>query len=234
MEVGASLGGCTWRVLTLHPRAVVLAVEPYQPAADALRMTALENGLSDRLTISRSFVSTKSKCPKNTVRSAKAHIFVGDDEFHQLKNPARAVDNDCATATLSEILESWSSAHVDLLRIHVAGFELDVLKSAAETLHKIRCLSVALWTHRDFPKDYDPAAVAGFLQDSGCSIVLHFVSMPDLRPSVIQELRDDAVVFALAKSEILTLDTMDLMAFCGDKRADSARSEHSMSHSAIM
>eukprot|EP00438_Fugacium_kawagutii_P015235 Skav206127 [mRNA] locus=scaffold172:305355:307130:+ [translate_table: standard] len=211
VEVGASLGGCTWRVLTSHPRAVALAVEPYKPAVDALKLTALENGLMDRLTIAPLFVSTKSACP-NMIRTGYQQMFVSEQPG------GSPVESDCATATLSDILTTWTSEPVDFLRIHVQGFELDVLRSLAKSLPKIRSLSLSIWTHRDSPEDYNPAAIARFLQDSGCSIVLDIRALQRDMPPVLRQLRDDAVVTGLLGSEIWTDRHMALTASCGSEK----------------
>eukprot|EP00435_Cladocopium_sp_Y103_P031649 s1854_g8.t1 len=183
-----------------------------------MRRTAFENGLADRFTILESFVSTKSTCP-GIVRIGFAHKFVDQYELKGLA--ATQVENDCKTATLSDILYSWSPATVDLLRIHANGFEMDVLRSAADSLHKIRAVAIALWTVRDFPKSYDPVAIAQFLLDSGCTATLHFRFAQALHggiPPESKELHNQEVISALAKSEIFTRETMTLMAFCGEKR----------------
>ena len=217
VEVGASLGGCSWRVLTSDDRAFALAVEPYKPAADAMRRTAFENGLADRFTISESFVSTNSTCPR-VVRVGFAHEFVDQDELKQV-DATHVVEHDCQTATLADILNRWSNATVDLLQIHVDGFEMDVLRSAAENLHKIKTLAISMWTYRDFPQAYDPAAIIQLLLDSGCTATLHYLRVQP-RKSVLpemKELHNQEAVSALTKSEVLSLDTMTLMAFCGEK-----------------
>ena len=208
VEVGASLGGCSWTVLTSHPRSRALAIEAYKPAADAMRRTALENGLADRLMVFESFVSSSSTCHK------MAHL---NREHVQ---DALVDDADCKTATLAGLLQSWSNATVDLLRIHVNGFEMDVLRSLEKSWPKIQSLSLALWAYRHFPTDYDPAAICQLLRDFGCGIELHFRKTP-LDGGFLEqgELRDEAVVQALEKSEILSQETMTLLAFCGETSA---------------
>ena len=208
VEVGASLGGCSWTVLTSHPRSKALAIEAYKPAADAMRRTALENGLADRLMVFESFVSSSSTCHK------MAHL---NREHVQ---DALVDDADCKTATLAGILQSWSNATVDLLRIHVNGFEMDVLRSLEKSWPKIQTISLALWASRHFPRDYDPAAISQLLRDFGCTIELNFRKAP-LGGGFLEkgELRDEAAVQALQKSEILSPETMTLLAFCGEKSA---------------
>ena len=219
VEVGASLGGCSWRVLTSNDRAFALAVEPYKPAADAMKRTAFENGLAYRFTVYESLVSAKSRCP-GIVRNGFAHKFV--DQYELKRLAVTQVENDCKTRTLSDILYSWSPATVDLLRIHANGFEMDVLRSAAESLHKIRALAIAMWTYRDFPQAYDPAAIIQLLLDSGCTARLHCLCVQPRKSMLpeMKELHNQEVVSALTKSEILTRETMTLMAFCGEKCKD--------------
>ena len=220
VEVGASLGGCSWTVLTSHPRSKALAIEAYKPAADAMRRTALENGLADRLMVFESFVSSNSTCP-GRIRVFERHEFVDKDEVQRLTltDLTGVLEYKCKTAALSSILQSWSNATVDLLRIHVDGFEMDVLRSLEKSWPKIQSLSLALWASRHFPRDYDPAAISQLLRDFGCDIELHFMVSPlDGRAYSLEALRNEAVIHALQRSEIRTPQTMTLLAFCGNKR----------------
>ena len=173
-----------------------------------MRRTALENGLADRLMVFESFVSSNSTCHK------MAHL---NREHVQ---DALVDDADCKTATLAGILQSWSNATVDLLRIHVNGFEMDVLRSLEKSWPKIQTISLALWASRHFPRDYDPAAISQLLRDFGCTIELNFRKAP-LTGGFLEkgELRDEAAVQALQKSEILSPETMTLLAFCGETSA---------------
>eukprot|EP00435_Cladocopium_sp_Y103_P037023 s1854_g9.t1 len=180
-----------------------------------MRRTALENGLADRFTISESFVSTNYTCP-GVLRVGFAHEFVDQDELKQV-DASHVVQHDCQTATLADILNKWSNATVDLLRIHVDGLEMDVLRSAAENLHKIQTLAISMWTYRDFPQAYDPVAIIQLLLDSGCTTTLYYLFVRPrkrTRPEM-KELHNQEAVSALTKSQVMTLDTMTLMAFCG-------------------
>ena len=203
VEVGASLGGCSFKVLTSIPSSVALAIEPYGPAAEAMRRTAVENGLTGRLSVVEAFISSRAGKCLQLQRASHAHEWVNG-----------AGDENCKTAQLLEILKGWSPHPVDLLRIHVNGFEMDVITSALAYLEKIRVMAIALWTFRDFPVDYDPSAIASLLVAAGCRLELHYIAA---QAASNLHLPHEAVIDALQRKEIQTPDTMTLMAFCGEK-----------------
>lgn len=218
VEVGASLGGCSFEVLTSIPSSIALAVEAYQPAVDAMRRTAKENSLTERLMVVETFVSTGAHCPR-LLRRYYAHEWV---DGHP-ENSSESDPSSCQTAQLLEILRAWTSTSetlwVDLLRIHVNGFELDVIRSAQSLLPKIGVLAIAMWIYREHPADYNPSAIASLLMGAGCKITLHCSDMPGAKTS--QQLQNEAVIDALAHFKIKATDTMTLMAFCAEKKTSS-------------
>ena len=60
-QVGALLGGCAFYALSAIPGSTALAVEPYRPGAEAMRRTAEQNGLRERLTVVEAYVSNKKE-----------------------------------------------------------------------------------------------------------------------------------------------------------------------------
>ncbi|CAE7412221.1 Ttc8 [Symbiodinium natans] len=105
VEVGASLGGCTFHVLTSVRASVAVAVEPYQPTVEAMKQTASWNGLGNRLTVHQTFVSEgQGACRisslQNNHETRAPHWDFGQEEF-----PAGTA-TECAVATLEHILTS--------------------------------------------------------------------------------------------------------------------------------
>ena len=177
VEVGASLGGCTFHVLTSVPAALALAVEPYQQSAEAIRHTASWNGLADRLIVRQAFVSDREGACR--VASLASIHETRDPKWDFAQTDPTDPTNDgavanCAAATLEKILtSSWGDfGTLDLLRVHVNGREQGVLKSLGERLRPslVRAAVVAMWRDRD--DSYDPAAIADLLRSRGYQLFL--------------------------------------------------------------
>lgn len=74
VEVGAHLGGCVLSALTLLDSKVRgIAVEPYHPAAEAMRRTAKENKLEERFFVAERFV-----CEGSGMKFAPRRMTAGD------------------------------------------------------------------------------------------------------------------------------------------------------------
>ena len=180
VEVGASLGGCTFHVLTSVPAALALAVEPYQQSAEAIRHTASWNGLADRLIVHQGFVSDREGAcrlaPKERIRQTRNPEW----NFAQTDAAVGHATN-CVTATLDKILTvSWGNFEtLDLLRVHVDGREEQVLKSLGDRLHPafVHAIALAMWTFREEDALYNSAAIALLLQSRGYELRLSFLTL---------------------------------------------------------
>eukprot|EP00928_Gymnodinium_smaydae_P027003 TRINITY_DN21029_c0_g1_i1.p1 TRINITY_DN21029_c0_g1~~TRINITY_DN21029_c0_g1_i1.p1 ORF type:complete len:475 (+),score=113.54 TRINITY_DN21029_c0_g1_i1:298-1722(+) len=155
VEVGASLGGCTFHALTEDPDALALAVEPYRPAAVAMRRTAAANGLADRLAVLEAFVCDE-RCGGLHAYQARRTVLAP-----WLQQPDWADDKTCdprsdggfcvPAVRLDKLLQERGFWTVDVLRIHVLGRELAVLRSAVGLLEarRIRAVVVAIFGKDD-------------------------------------------------------------------------------------
>ena len=152
VEVGAHLGGCTFFALThLDQEISAVAIEPYGPAAAAMRRTAALNGLAGRLEVSESYICEESGSVLELRRKLSAAgrwlsqpVWAAPDEA--AAHPADLLANltDVVVADerhvrarcvrLGELLRAQGVAAVDVLRVHVSGRELSVLRSASALL----------------------------------------------------------------------------------------------------
>eukprot|EP00927_Polykrikos_kofoidii_P071858 TRINITY_DN68056_c0_g1_i1.p1 TRINITY_DN68056_c0_g1~~TRINITY_DN68056_c0_g1_i1.p1 ORF type:complete len:694 (+),score=89.99 TRINITY_DN68056_c0_g1_i1:74-2155(+) len=227
VEVGAHLGGCTFYALThLGPFVDALAIEPYGPAAEAVRLTAEENRLTRHLRVAENFVtdsqqkwfSYTSLAPsfapwlqqpdwtdEHIVDGALAsqHLAVlhegvdgADGSNERTSRRAHAIDSGSLPAarggktrvhgvSLAELL--WTHGFdktggaqvtnvqvaVDMLRVHVLGRELEVLRSAAPLFvaHSIRSVAVAIFGKKEpVCQRQDAGAIGRFLRHHGFAI----------------------------------------------------------------
>ena len=219
VEVGPSLGGCTFHVLTRVPAASAVAVEPHQVAAEALRMTATWNNLADRVAVRQAFVSDKAGACRASLLGS----------IYDTRNPEWAFEeagpeaSNCEAASLEEILTSaWGvSGTVDLLRVHVDGREEMVLKSLRDRLSpgSIQAIALAMWPFREADALYDPAAIAHLLRSRGYEIQLQFKTFASTSESLWNE---DAI--RALRTGVQTPETMTLIASQAQARKTSPQS----------
>lgn len=163
VEVGASLGGCTWQVLTTVPGSTAVAIEPQEAAAAAMKATAGANGLEQRLVVHKSFVGEGVWVPVEEVRELRHH-----------RNPRWERSSVGQGAVW---LEGLLKGPVELMRVHVDGREETVLRSLGELLDpgRVKALSLAMWPKRE-DEAYDPARVAEILYAKGYDLTLSFLT----------------------------------------------------------
>ncbi|CAJ1402066.1 unnamed protein product [Effrenium voratum] len=207
VEVGASLGGCTLHVLTRHPGARAVAIEPYRPAAMALKRTA-ENGLADRLQVVEAFVSDQPGACRMSSQQA-GQDWVVHQNWQLTPGPA---ESGCQVVTLDEIFSGLGPLGEQdvLLRLHVDGRELQVLRSLT-AVSRVARAAVALWPARDDSpagqEAYAPEKVAQWLWGHGFRLRLVYS-----HEGLLAELKDEEAVWALQSRRVPTVDTMTLLA----------------------
>eukprot|EP00930_Biecheleria_cincta_P102934 TRINITY_DN94798_c0_g1_i1.p1 TRINITY_DN94798_c0_g1~~TRINITY_DN94798_c0_g1_i1.p1 ORF type:complete len:275 (-),score=48.42 TRINITY_DN94798_c0_g1_i1:5-829(-) len=146
VEVGANLGGCIFHAMThLGDSARGLAIEPYEPAAAALRRTAAVNGLDKQLAVDSRFICVDSRQQFTpsllTIHSAWQHQTQWD-----LNDNGSAISGAKPCASLAAVLQEHGIEEVDILRVHVLGRELEVLRSAEPLLAsgRVKAMAVAV------------------------------------------------------------------------------------------
>ena len=210
-EVGASLGGCTFHVLTSVDDSLAVAVEPYRLAAEAIQHTAARNELVNRLVVRQAFVSDQvGACQLSSIQGALA--LNPSWSFQQLDEATAAEAKQCVVTTLEEILTSaWGGFRtLDLLRVHVDGREEAVLKSLGSRLHpaSVKAVALAMWPFREDDSLYDPASIADMLRVRGYEVRLHFLSPSS---AATQRLWNEEAVLALRRG-VGAAQTMTLVA----------------------
>lgn len=173
VEVGSNLGGCILYALTqLGDGTRGLAVEPYSPAAAALRRTIAANGIGKRLSVDDRFICANSQRRYVSRLSAAGAVqhqtqwYVAEAE--SLHHWASVQAKPCAS--LSDVLLENGIAEVDVLRVHVLGRELEVLQSAEQSLKagKIKALAVAILREDGKPcHGQEPGQIARLLRSHG-------------------------------------------------------------------
>eukprot|EP00930_Biecheleria_cincta_P059942 TRINITY_DN45652_c0_g1_i1.p1 TRINITY_DN45652_c0_g1~~TRINITY_DN45652_c0_g1_i1.p1 ORF type:complete len:604 (+),score=62.75 TRINITY_DN45652_c0_g1_i1:207-2018(+) len=146
VEVGAHLGGCILHAIThLGDQARGLAIEPYAPAAAALRRTVVTNGIEKQLMVDDRFICADSR-QQFIPRTIQSGILY-QTEWEQVSS-STAFDADRtrtkACASLTTVLKESRFDAVDVLRVHVLGRELEVLQSAQPMLAAGRVRSIAV------------------------------------------------------------------------------------------
>eukprot|EP00439_Symbiodinium_sp_Y106_P055543 s4128_g7.t1 len=176
VEVGASLGSCTFHVLTRVPTASAVAVEAYQLAAKVMRRTSTWNGLGDRVVVRQAFISDKQSACRVPTLSNVFNTKNPDWEIVQDAKDAEAPS--CQATSLEDILLASTNGSafetVDLLRVHVDGREETVLKSLGENLRPtmVKAIGLAVWAPGFRREGYDPASLIRLLRSRGYELAL--------------------------------------------------------------
>jgi len=165
VEVGAHLGGCTFYLLThLGDSVRAVAVEPNQVASAAMRRTATMNGLAERLAIVEDCIAAPERSgvmhPYRQVNSrSKRWPWLHQTDWEMMPEEPALV-----TAASRQPHDHWDGKHhrrcvaldktllphftsVDLMRIHVLGRELSVLRSAVPLFltRSVKAVAVAIF-----------------------------------------------------------------------------------------
>lgn len=162
MEVGAHLGGCIFHAMThLDPGVHGLAVEPYAPAAAAMRRTVAANRLAGRMAVEERLICEEEgkvymhqrqltdnapwiHQPEWIAGSGGAAVGGGEALPDGGGGDAPAPDDRRQCVRLDALLRKRSITRVDLLRVHVLGSELPVLRTLAPLLRAGMLGSVAV------------------------------------------------------------------------------------------
>lgn len=172
VEVGASLGGCILYAIThLGDYTQGLAIEPYAPAAAALRRTIATNGIEKQLMVDDRFICAESQQQHFTPRTVQFGMLYQTewDEFSSTASDDAGTGTK-ACASLTAVLKEHRFGAVDVLRVHVLGRELQVLQSALPMLvaGRVRSIAVAiLCAHGQSMFGQEPEMIARLLHSHG-------------------------------------------------------------------
>eukprot|EP00434_Breviolum_minutum_P031005 symbB.v1.2.027422.t1/scaffold2729.1/size72046/2 len=203
VEIGTALGGCVLQALAeLPPKTRALAIDAYGPAVQALRRTALSNGLADRLTVVEKFI-----CPDEKRRysvglkpTGPALLQPSWNEVSEAKEGEQAIDSampeSVGCSSLDSVFKEHGITKVDLLRIHVLGREYDALRSGERFFAEGKVTALAASMSQN---SIDPGSMAEMLHRHGYSLQF-------------REFRDQDVVTILQNSHVLPLSTQTMTA----------------------
>mmetsp|Transcript_28882 Transcript_28882/g.96093 ORF Transcript_28882/g.96093 Transcript_28882/m.96093 type:complete len:565 (+) Transcript_28882:105-1799(+) len=185
VEVGAHLGGCTLFAAThLAADVQALAVEPFAPAASALQRSASANGLAGRLRVAARIICEGGGGFEHRRKVADEAPWQHQPAWVELPSEADAASSTDPAADgggalrqrcsrLDAVLGEHGVGAVDLLRVHVLGAELSVLRSALPMLQSgaVKAVAVAVFSKgMDWARQQDPSAIGRLLRSSGFSI----------------------------------------------------------------
>ncbi|CAJ1340580.1 unnamed protein product [Effrenium voratum] len=178
----------------------------------ALKRTA-ENGLADRLQVVEAFVSDQPGACRMSSQQA-GQDWVVHQNWQLTPGPA---ESGCQVVTLDEIFSGLGPLGEQdvLLRLHVDGRELQVLRSLT-AVSRVARAAVALWPARDDSpagqEAYAPEKVAQWLWGHGFRLRLVYS-----HEGLLAELKDEEAVWALQSRRVPTVDTMTLLAERGPR-----------------
>ena len=169
LDIGANIGAHT-----LHfARAVgeqgrVLAMEPTQYAYARL----LQN-LSHNPDLSHRVIAIQAMLASDPAQNLEPHFYsswplTGDGRVHPLHQGLARATNDAKVSSVDQIVDDHALAKVDLIKLDVDGYEIDVLRGAEETLRRFRpriILELAPYTLAERGKD--PREIAEILNRQG-------------------------------------------------------------------
>lgn len=128
VDVGANIGATVSVAAALLPGATITALEPSPRALRCLRETVQANEIGDRVNIIPQAVGKE----RSTATLAECDFLAGS-HFVQ-KGHGFAEEEQISVPVIP--LDDLDIQHVDLIKIDVEGFELDVLRGATETIRR--------------------------------------------------------------------------------------------------
>jgi FkbM family methyltransferase len=166
VDVGAHVGHFSETVLALRPAATVFAFEP-QPGAFAELRARL--GTFDRVDLNACALGATSGTRAMFVsRYDQASSFLPNGEV--LQRQVYGIDFsvektlDVQTRTLDEFAQAKGIERIDLLKLDVQGFELEVLRGALGTLPKVRWIYAEAQFQEMYKGGPDFSEIATFLR----------------------------------------------------------------------
>lgn len=133
VDVGANFGYYTLQAARLvGDRGSVLAFEPSTTSYERL----LRNLGLNRLDWVRPYKVALGN-EKSVVRLAKPNVS-NQGEQRILEDATSLQSEEVPITTLDDFLQSHSSAHVDMIKVDIEGFEVDFLRGAKSTIHEFQ------------------------------------------------------------------------------------------------
>ncbi|MGE0632488.1 MAG: FkbM family methyltransferase [Pseudobdellovibrionaceae bacterium] len=169
IDIGANIGAHTLPLATLvGDSGHVYAFEPTQTAFNKLQKNlSLNPELVKRVSLVQGMVvsSPSFELPDSIYASWPLHH---NDQAHKLHLGVACTTTGAVSLTLDQIVQKFSIQQIDLIKLDVDGFELEVLRGATNTLDKMAppiLMELAPYTMEE--KGYDAAEAVHILTKYG-------------------------------------------------------------------
>lgn len=169
IDVGANRGAVTIPVAHFRPTCRVVCVEPVNEMIRRLRQGLSMNPTINRVEIVHAFLSATGTDQRQVPRLVDASWNLFADANERMQSGAVALATDGAVSiTLDDLVGSLGLSRVDVVKIDVDGFELDVLRGAHRTLRRFSPLLVMEWSpSSQCLRHADPAELVDLLKEAG-------------------------------------------------------------------
>lgn len=169
IDVGANRGAVTIPVAHHRPTCRVVSIEPVNAMIEKLRQALSLNPTINRVEVVHAFLSAPATGQGNIPHLVDASwsLFVDKNERSSLGAVALSADGAVQT-TLDDLVDSLGLSRVDVVKVDVDGFELDVLRGARRTMRRFTPLLVMEWSpSSQRHQQADPAVLVELLKEAG-------------------------------------------------------------------
>lgn len=129
-----------------RPTCTVVCVEPVNQMIAKLRDGLSLNPTIERVDVVHAFLAAPGADQPPVPRLVGASWSLFDDATERMESEAIALSTDGAVrTTLDDLVASLGLSRVDVVKVDVDGFELDVLRGARRTLRRFAPLLVMEW-----------------------------------------------------------------------------------------
>lgn len=148
IDVGANRGAVTIPVAHSCATCSVVSVEPVNEMIEMLKAGLVLNPSLGRVEVVHAFLVADGNADANAVPKlvdASWNLFVGSNDRKESGAIALSTEGAILT-TLDDLVDSLELKWVDVLKIDVDGFELEVLRGAQRTIRRCAPLIVMEWS----------------------------------------------------------------------------------------
>lgn len=167
IDIGANRGAISFNVARRMPTAEVYSIEPIREMICKMKRTLnLNPEFKTKINLVNAFFSSAEKIRKHQIPSdvdASWNLF-GDGSYNELTGASALKMDGSIVTTLDEFVVQAEISRVDVIKIDVDGYEVDVLKGARNTLERYHPIVVLEWApYAQIQRTNDPLALVDFL-----------------------------------------------------------------------
>jgi FkbM family methyltransferase len=169
LDIGANRGAISFHVARKLPKTRIYSIEPVQEMIAKMNRTLdLNPEFRKTVHLVNAFFTSAEKIRENQIPSdvdASWNLF-GDVSYNELTGAtSMKMDRSIAT-TLDEFVVQAKINRLDVIKVDVDGYEVDVLEGARNTLERHHPLVVLEWApYAQTQRTNDPLALVDFLSE---------------------------------------------------------------------